>query len=73
MCVFVGWFSYELFMLLIQAPVSSENEAVYHVLKDILELINARVHRSLVPDGTLLAPTILRWLLNFWKICAPPC
>jgi len=21
--------------------------------------------------GTLLAPRILRWLLDFWKICAP--
>jgi hypothetical protein len=37
-------------MPLLQAPLSSENEAVYHVLNDILELTNARVHQSLVPD-----------------------
>ena len=41
---------FELFMLLLQAPLSSENETVYHVLNDILELINARVNPSLVPD-----------------------
>jgi hypothetical protein len=50
MCVFVGQFSYELYMLLLQVPISSENEAVYGVLNDILELIKARVHPSLVPD-----------------------
>jgi len=33
-------------MLLLQALLSSENEAVYHVLNDILELINARLHPS---------------------------
>jgi hypothetical protein len=37
-------------MLLLQAPGYSENEAVYHVLNDILEFINARVHPSLVPN-----------------------
>jgi len=37
-------------MLLLWAPLSSENKAVYHVLNDILELINARVYPSLVPD-----------------------
>jgi len=45
-----GSFSYELFMHLLQAPVSSVIEAVYNLLKDILEHINARVHKTLVPD-----------------------
>jgi len=37
-------------MHLLQAPVSSVIQAVYNVLKDILEHINARVHKTLVPD-----------------------
>ena len=46
----LGSFSYELFMHLLQAPVSSVFEAVYNVLKDISEHINAKVHKTLVPD-----------------------
>jgi len=38
-------------MYLLQAPVSYVIEAVYNVLKDILEHINARVHKILVPDN----------------------
>jgi len=37
-------------MHLLLAPVSFVIEAVYNVLKDILEHTNARVHKTLVPD-----------------------
>jgi len=55
-------------MLLLQAPLSSENEAMYHVLNDILELTNARVYPSLVPDRcvdkSLCGGALYLWILR---------